>query len=474
MSKGNGKFFSAFQKFGKALMTPIAVLPAAGLLLRLGQPDVFDIPVMAQAGQVVFDALPLLFAVGIAVGLAKNSNGVAALAAVVGYEIMVKTSQVFSGDEKLNSGVLGGIAIGLIATYLYNKFHDIQLPQFLGFFGGKRFVPIVTSFAALALGIILGATWPTIQGWMDTFGNTVIGASAFGAAAYGIINRLLIPFGMHHIVNAIVWWNIGSFTKPDGSVVTGDLGRFLNSSDPTAGAFVSGYYPILMFALPAACFAMILAAKKSKRKAVSGMLISIAFTAFLTGITEPIEFTFMFLAPALYVLHALLTGVSMAVCYMLDTHLGFSFSAGAIDLVLFGGKENASGIPTLIILGIVFALIYFVLFYFVIKKFNLKTPGREDDDMLLDENQENAPAVKGSLAEQAAGILEELGGKENIDSIDACITRIRVTLIDGSIINESRLRKLGATGIMKMGSNNFQIVVGTLADPLVTNIKQLM
>ena len=475
MSSLKNNLLGAFQKFGKALMTPIAVLPAAGLLMRLGQPDVFDIPVMAQAGDAVFSSLPLLFAVGVAIGLAKNNNGVAALSAVVGYQIMMKVGLVVSGLEKFDPGVLGGILIGLMAAYFYNKFHEIQLPQFLGFFGGKRFVPIVTALGALLISIPLGAAWPTIQGGLDSFGNTVIATSAVGAAAYGIINRLLIPFGLHHIVNAIVWWNVGSFTNPDGTVVTGDLGRFLNTTDPTAGHFVSGYYPILMVGLPAACIAMILAAKKEKRKAVTGMLASIAFTAFLTGITEPIEFTFMLLAPVLYVIHAILTGISMAVCYALNIHLGFSFSAGAIDLALFGGKENAANIPTLLIVCAIFGLIYFCVFYFAIKKFNLKTPGREDDDALLDEEQvaDNASG-KGKLADQAAAILQSIGGKENIESIDACITRIRVTLNDGSVINENELKKLGATGVMKMGEKNFQIVVGTTADPLVTQIKKLM
>ena len=474
MSKGKSNVLGAFQKFGKALMTPIAVLPAAGLLLRLGQEDVFNIPVMAQAGDAVFGSLALLFAVGVAIGLAKNNNGVAALSAVVGYQILISSGKVVSGLEKFDPGVLGGIIIGLMAGYLYNRFHGIQLPQFLGFFGGKRFVPIVTALASLIVAIPLGAAWPAIQNGLDGFGNAVIGASAVGAAMYGIVNRLLIPFGLHHIVNSIVWWNIGSFTTPDGNVVTGDLGRFLSTNDPTAGAFTAGYYPILMVGLPAACIAMILAAKKEKRKAVTGMLASIAFTAFLTGITEPIEFTFMFLAPVLYVIHALLTGISMAVCYALNIHLGFSFSAGAIDLALFGGKENASNIPLLLLVCAVFAVIYFVVFYFAIKKFNLKTPGREDDDMLLDEEQEHGSKAKGNLAEQAEGILNSIGGKENIESLDACITRVRVTLKDGSVINESELKKLGATGVMKMGEKNFQIVVGTIADPLVTQMKKLM
>ncbi|MGL5151763.1 MAG: PTS transporter subunit EIIC [Clostridium sp.] len=472
MANGKTKLLGAFQKFGKAVMTPIAVLPAAGLLLRLGQDDVLGIPAMAQAGDAVFGSLALLFAVGVAIGLAKNNNGVAALSAVVGYQIMMKSSAVIAG-EKVDPGVLGGIVIGVIAAVLYNKFHEIQVPQFLGFFGGKRFVPIITSLAALALAFPIGWWWPTIQSGIDTFGNTVLGASAFGAAAYGIINRLLLPFGLHHILNAIVWWQVGSYTMPDGTVVTGDLGRFLNSPDPTAGHLVSGYYPILMVALPAACLAMILAAKKEKRAAVSGMLISIGFTAFLTGITEPIEFTFMFLAPILYVIHALLTGLSMAICYVLNIHLGFSFSAGAIDLALFGGKENASNIPLLLLICLIFGVLYFVIFYFAIKKFNLKTPGREDDDF-EDSDDDGAPSVKGDLAAQAQAILTSIGGKENIDSIDACITRVRVTLKDGSYINEAELRKFGATGVMKMGSNNFQIVVGTIADPLVTQMKNLM
>ena len=467
MSKGNNKVLGALQKLGKAMMTPVAVLPAAALLLRLGAPDIFDIVWMHKAGAAVFDNLPILFAIGIAIGLAKENNGVAGLAAAVGYFTI--TNVAVSFDETINMGVLAGVIVGVVAGLLYNKFGNIKLPEFLGFFSGKRFVPIVTAFACLALGFIAGGVWPAIQGGLDSFGGKMAAAGAVGAFVFGVLNRLLIPFGLHHVMNTIFWFQFGSFTKPDGTVVTGDINRFF-AGDLTAGTYTTGFYFIMMFALPAACFAMILAAKKSKRKAVTGMFMSIALTAFLTGITEPIEFTFMFLAPVLYVFHAIMTGLALAVANIMGMKLAFGFSAGLLDYVL--GFGIASKPLMIIVVGLVFAAIYFVVFYFVIKKFDLKTPGREDDE--LEESVQAGSKSNSSLTEKAAGILENIGGKENIESIDACITRIRLTVVDGSKINQAALKKLGATGVMKLDNKNYQIVVGTSADPLVTQIKNLM
>ena len=467
MAKGNNKVLESLQKLGKAMMTPVAVLPAAALLLRLGAPDIFDIVWMNKAGAAVFDNLPILFAIGIAIGLAKENNGVAGLAAAVGYFTI--TNVAVSFNETINMGVLAGVIVGVVAGLLYNKFGDIKLPEFLGFFSGKRFVPIVTAFTCLALGFIAGGVWPAIQGGLDSFGGKMAAAGAVGAFVFGVLNRLLIPFGLHHVMNTIFWFQFGSFTKPDGTVVTGDIHRFF-AGDITAGTYTTGFYFIMMFALPAACFAMILAAKKSKRKAVTGMFVSIALTAFLTGITEPIEFTFMFLAPILYVFHAIMTGIALAVANIFGMKLAFGFSAGLLDYVL--GFGIATKPLMIIFVGLIFAAIYFVVFYFVIKKFDLKTPGREDEE--LEESTGSSSKASGSLAEKAAGILENIGGKENIESIDACITRIRLTVKDGEQINQPALKKLGATGIMKLDSKNYQIVVGTSADPLVTQIKKLM
>ncbi|WP_024615752.1 N-acetylglucosamine-specific PTS transporter subunit IIBC [Clostridium sp. Ade.TY] len=474
MAKGNNKVVGGLQKLGKALMTPVAVLPAAALLMRLGAPDIFNIVWINKAGSAIFDNLPMLFAIGIAIGLAKENNGVAGLAAAVGYYTLTNTAISF--DASINMGVLAGVISGIVAGVLYNRFRDIQLPQFLGFFGGKRFVPIVTALSCLILGVIAGWIWPSIQDSINSFGNTMANAGAIGAFIFGVLNRLLLPIGLHHILNAIFWVQFGTFTGPGGKVVTGDIARFY-AGDPTAGTYMTGFYFIMMFALPAACIAMIMAAKKENRKAVTGMLVSIAATAFLTGITEPIEFTFMFLAPILYVFHAIMTGVALALANVLGLKMGFGFSAGLLDFALSYGIST--GPLKIILIGLIFAVIYFFVFYFVIKKFNLPTPGREDDDK-IDEIVEDA-AQRGktssktsSIEEKAVNVLEALGGTSNIENIDACVTRIRLTLKDTSKVNEKELKRIGATGIMKLDNKNIQVVIGTLADPIVSHIKKIM
>ncbi|MDF2881934.1 MAG: sugar transporter [Clostridiaceae bacterium] len=462
----NNKILSGAQRLGKALMTPVAVLPAAALLLRLGQPDVLNLPWMAAAGGAIFDQLALIFAIGIAVGLAEENNGVAGLAAVVGYFVLTKVAVTFNKD--INMGVLAGIIVGIIAGNLYNKYKAIKVPDFLGFFGGKRFVPIVTSFVTLVLGVVMGYVWPLVQNGINAFGNAVAGAGALGAFLFGFFNRLLIPVGLHHVLNSLFWFQFGTFTNAAGKVVTGDLNRFF-ALDPSAGTYMTGFFPIMMFGLPAACLAMISAAKKQNRKAVTGMLLGIAFTSFLTGITEPIEFTFMFLAPVLYAIHALLAGSALAITSLLGIKAGFGFSAGLIDYVLNWGISTK---PLLLLfVGIAYGVVYYFVFLFAIKAFNIPTPGRMDED---EEVASFTGLNNSELREKAADILGAIGAKSNIDNIDACITRIRLSVKDPELVDENKLKKLGATGVMKMGKNNFQIVVGTSADPLVTHIKSIM
>ena len=468
MAKGN-KILASFQKLGKSLMTPIAVLPAAGLLLRLGQEDVFNILWMAEAGNAVFANLPIIFAIGIAVGFAEENNGVAGIAAAVGYFILTKVAVTF--DSTINMGVLAGVIVGITAGVLYNKFKDISVSQFLGFFGGKRFVPIITSLVCLLLGFVAGGVWPFIQGALNNFGNWIVELGATGSLIFGLLNRLLIPVGLHHVLNSIFWFEFGTFTNAAGELVKGDIARFF-AGDPNAGNFMAGFFPIMMFALPAACLAMITTAKKEKRAAVAGMLGSVALTSFLTGITEPIEFSFMFLAPALYVVHSILTGVSLAVTTALGIKSGFTFSGGLIDYVLSYGKATKPLL--LIVLGLIFAVIYYLVFVFMIRKLDLKTPGREDDD-------EDSSIVKGAgsdkksdLDVKAAAVLEAIGGKENIEVIDACVTRLRLTVKDGSKVDESALKKQGASGVMRLGENNVQVIMGTIADPMASKIKKLM
>ncbi|KUP06227.1 PTS sugar transporter [Bacillus coahuilensis m2-6] len=450
---------SFLQRIGKALMLPVAVLPAAALLLRLGQEDLLDIPFMAAAGDAVFGNSALLFAIGVAVGIAKDHNGSAALAGAVGYFVLTYGTAAI--DETNNMAVLGGILSGVIGGLLYNKFHTIKLPEWLGFFGGRRFVPIITALVMLLAAAVFGYAWPPIQEGINSIGEWIVEAGALSVGVFGTLNRLLIPIGLHHILNSLVWFVFGEYGG-----ATGDLNRFF-AGDPNAGIFMAGFFPIMMFGLPAACFAMIAAAKKERRKAVTGMLLGAAFTSFLTGITEPIEFLFMFLSPLLYVVHALLTGVSMSVSYLLDVHHGFGFSAGAIDYFL---NFNIAQYPLLLaVQGIVFAGLYFVIFYFLIIKFDLQTPGREE--LIEGEFDESTESDQG-MERKAIHYFEALGGKENVKSIDYCVTRLRLEVGDADRIKESQLKLLGAKGLVKLSSTQVQVVVGTNVEFLGEEMKK--
>jgi len=369
------RMLAQLQKIGKGLMTPVAVLPAAGLLLRFGQPDVLDWPWMAEAGNAIFNNLALLFAVGLAVSLAKDA-GVAGLSGVVAYFVITEVATTINSE--INMGVLAGIIAGILAASMYNRFKDTKLPDYLGFFGGRRFVPIVTAGAATVLGLIFGFIWPPIQHGIGAIGNWLVAAGAVGVGVFGLLNRLLIPLGLHHVINSLVWFVFGEFPKADGTIATGDLNRFF-AGDPSAGFFMAGWFPIMMFGLVGAALAITHAARPEHRKRVGGIMLSAAFTSFLTGITEPIEFAFMFVAPLLYVIHAVLSGISMAIAQLLDIHHGFTFSAGLIDYVLNYGiaSDNAW---LLIPIGLVFGVVYYVVFRWVIVKFNIATPGREPEE----------------------------------------------------------------------------------------------
>jgi PTS system N-acetylglucosamine-specific IIC component len=457
-------FLGGLQRLGKALMTPVAVLPAAALLLRLGAGDVFNLSWMSAAGGAIFDNLALLFAIGIAIGLAEENNGVAGLAGAVGYFVLIRVATTF--NQEINMGVLAGIVSGAVAAYLYNKYKAIKVPDFLGFFGGKRFVPIITSLYMLVIGVLAGYGWPLVQDLISSFGNAIATSGATGGFIFGFLNRLLIPLGLHHVINSFAWFQFGEFVDAAGKLITGDLNRFF-AGDPTAGTFMTGFFPIMMVGLPAACLAMITTARKENRRQVAGLLLGAAFTSFLTGITEPIEFLFMFLAPVLYLAHALLSGISLALTTALGMRCGFGFSAGFIDYVLsFGISEKPIG---LFVVSVIFGVIYYFVFVFFIKKFNIPTPGRIDEESAALVGLSNT-----QLQERASDLLVALGGKDNIKVVDACITRIRITVNNSAQVNETRLKELGATAVLKMPGNNYQIVVGTVADPLVTHMKAVM
>lgn len=456
-----GNFFAIMQRMGKALMLPIAVLPVAGLLLRLGQPDVFNIVSVTKTGQTLFDNLPLLFAIGISGGFAKDNHCAASLAGTIGYLVLTSVMQAI--NPELNMGVLSGILTGLLAGMLYNRYQNLKLPEYLAFFGGKRFVPIATGLSCLLLGIILAWVWIPIQHSVNTIGNWLVASGPIGPFVYGILNVLFRVVGLHHIVNSLVWFVFGSFTTEDGDIVTGDIHRFF-AGDPSAGAFMAGYFPVFMFALPTACLAMYHAAPKDKRPAVAGLFISLALTTFLTGITEPVEYTFLFLSPVLYGIHAVLTGVSMAVCQILGIKIGFTFSAGLIDYVLSFGLASH---PLLILpIGGLWALIYYLLFRLFISRFNLATPGREV-------NEESVSDIVDSSA-LAAAYLAALGGKDNLMSIGACITRLRLEVANMDMIKEPELKKLGALGVVKSGDSGLQIIVGPQVEIIAGEISELV
>lgn len=459
--------FGRLQKVGKALMLPVAVMPAAAILLRLGAgiPGIEGLfaQILLTAGAGIFDNLYLLFGIGIALGLAKENHGSAALAGAVG--VLVAKNVYTAINPDINTGVMVGIVMGILAGTLYNKYYNIKLPEFLGFFGGKRFIPILMSFVGVLVGIAFGYVWPPIQNGLDALGNAAAASGVIGTFFFGFANRLLIPVGLHHVLNSIFWFTFGSFTSAAGEVVNGDLWRYF-AGDPTAGVYMAGFYPVMMFGLPAATLAMYSTAKKENKKYVAGMLFSIAFTSFLTGITEPIEFLFVFLSPALYTIHAILTGLSLALTQAFGILHGFGFSAGLFDYVL--NMYLATNGYLLIPLGLAFGVVYFFVFRWAILKWDIPTPGRLDDE----EGDDSALEELG-VSGLAQEYYDAIGGKANLVSCDACITRLRLTVNDASVIDEAKVKKLGASGLVKPNNKNVQIVVGTHAELIADEINTI-
>ncbi|MFF3863000.1 PTS transporter subunit EIIC [Streptomyces sp. NPDC002209] len=401
--KGAG-VMAVMQRIGRSLMLPVAVLPAGALLIRLGQDDMLgdkSLPgfvtkiasYMAAGGDAIIGNMALLFAVGIAIGFAKKSDGSTALAAVTGYLVFAKVLGTFTDpnlpqvekvvdhkvalvDAPVDAKVLGGVVMGIVVALLYQRFHRTKLPDWAGFFGGRRLVPILSAFAGLLIGILFGLVWPVLGTGLHSFGEWLVGSGAVGAGIFGVANRALIPVGMHHLLNSFPWFQAGEYNGKSG-----DIARFL-AGDPSAGQFMTGFFPIMMFALPAACLAIVHCARPERRKVVGGMMFSLALTSFVTGVTEPIEFTFMFIAPVLYAVHAVLTGVSMALTWSLGMRDGFGFSAGLVDYGLnFGIASNPWGLAGI---GLCFAVVYYFVFRFAITKYNLPTPGRESDEELAE------------------------------------------------------------------------------------------
>jgi PTS system N-acetylglucosamine-specific IIC component len=478
------------QKIGKSLNLPLATLPAAALLQRFGKIDYikdfhlgdhfggfinqYVAPFLLAGGDAIFNNLPLIFAIGVAIGLAGDA--VAALAAAIAYQVLINVlpkvpiafGNVVDIHAPLDMGVVGGIIAGIISSYVFKRFHSVQLPEWLAFFSGKRSVPIITSLIMIVVAIGLGMIWGPIQESLDTFGRWTVGLGGIGAAIFGIANRLLIPFGLHHVINNVAWFQIGSFRDSAGREIQGDLARYF-AGDETAGLFMTGFYPIMLFALPAGALAIIHTAKPDKRKVIKSVFLGVALTSFLTGVTEPMEFAFMFAAPVLYFIHALLTGLSGFIVASLGIKLGFGFSAGLLDYLISFQQATK---PLLIIpVGLCFAVVYYILFRFLIIKFNLKTPGREDD-LLPSINA--AEPVKNTMRNSAHQVLDSIGGSENIGSMDACITRLRLVLKNDKLVNDKKLKELGATGVMRLGQGVVQIIFGMHSERLKDEIEKIL
>lgn len=485
-------------------MLPVSVLPVAGLLLGLGSARLIEIEnlekgivssakfwwlpewlagIMKASGDAIFGNLAIIFAIAVAIGFTAN-DGAAAVAAIVGFVVFLATMGAAStnlfglasedlstvmGINTLDTGVFGGLILGGIAAYLFNKFFRIQLPQYLGFFAGKRSVPILTAVAAIVIGILMSVIWPPIGQGINSFAQTAAAGknTAVTASIYGFIERLLLPFGLHHIWNVPFFFQIGSFTDPiSDKVVTGDINRFF-AGDPTAG-ILGGAYWFKMFGLPAAALAMWRAAYPQNRARVSGLMFSAAFTSFLTGITEPIEFSFMFVAPVLYLIHAVIAGICQWLFQALGGKMGFTFSQGGIDFILFSGLPNAQKTWLIPLLGLlVFAPLYYAVFYFAIRKFDFKTPGREE------ENNNDVVAPTGGASEIARELVRAFGGRGNIANLDACITRLRVTVNDMSKVSKQRLKQLGATGVLDVG-NSAQAIFGPRSENLKTDMAEYL
>ncbi|WP_160034494.1 glucose-specific PTS transporter subunit IIBC [Paenibacillus sp. An7] len=500
------KLFGVLQRVGKAVMLPVAILPAAGLLLGIGNllvnPDFLQyVPVLEahwvqvianvlmNSGQIVFDNLSLLFAVGVAVGLA-GGDGVAGLAAIIGYLIMNVTmgtvlgvnDYVLSqqgaayasvlGIPTLQTGVFGGIIIGVLAAAMYNRFFKIELPSYLGFFAGKRFVPIATAAFSLIIGLALTLVWPPIQNGLNFVSQSMISSNeTLSAFIFGTIERSLIPFGLHHIFYSPFWFEFGEYINQAGEVVRGDQRIFMaqlrDGVEFTAGTFTTGKYPFMMFGLPAAALAIYHTAKPENKKVVGSLMVSGALTAFLTGITEPLEFSFLFVAPLLFAVHAVFAGLSFMVMQILGVKIGMTFSGGLIDYILFGVIPNRTPWYLVIVVGLAFAVIYYFGFRFVITKFNLKTPGREEKVI------ETGSTSTGSKDELPHQILKAFGGSDNIKHLDACITRLRIEVKDKSTVDKNRLKVLGASGVLEVG-NNVQAIFGTRSDTIKSQMKDIM
>ncbi len=473
-----------FQKLGKALMLPVACLPVAGILYGIGYwidptgwgANSVIAAFLIKAASSIIDNMAILFAIGVGVGMSEDNDGTGGLAGLVSWLVIttllspgsvaflkgIEVDAVPAAFSKIQTQFIGILA-GIIGSSCYNKFKGTQLPDALGFFSGKRCVAIITAVFSLVVSLILLFVWPVIYGALVAFGEGVLSLGPVGAGIYGFLNRLLIPFGLHHAVNSVFWFDVAGIN---------DLGLFWSGAEGAVlgqtGQYMAGFFPIMMFGLPAGAFAMVQCAKPEKKNIAMGLLASAALASFFTGVTEPLEFSFMFLAPGLYLIHAILTGISVGLVAALPTRAGFNFSAGLVDYILSFKAPMALNVWMLIPIGIVFAIIYYVVFRFVITKFDLKTPGREDDD-----DETKAVLANNDYTAVAKAVLAGCGGKGNIKSIDNCITRLRLEVKDYTKVDEKAIKAAGVAGVVRPGKTSVQVIIGTKVQFVADEFKKL-
>lgn len=472
------------QKLGKSLMLPVAVLPVCSILMGIGywiDPTGWGAnsavaAFLIKAGGAIIDNMGILFAIGVGVGMSDDNDGTGGVAALVSW-LMITTllspavvgmlkgipvEEVAPAFGKIATQFTGILA-GLIGSSCYNKFKGTKLPSALAFFSGKRSVAIVTAAASIVATLILFFAWPVIYGALVSFGEMIMGAGAIGAGIYGFFNRLLIPFGLHHALNSVFWFDIAGID---------DIGKFWGTIEGgvkgVTGMYQAGFFPVMMFGLPAGALAMYHTAKENKKKVAAGLLGAVALSSFFTGVTEPLEFAFMFLAPGLYVVHALLTGITVAVVAALPVRAGFNFSAGFVDWFLSFKAPMAVNPLWLLGIGVVVGIVYYVVFRVVIVKFNLKTPGREDDD-----DETKAVLANDNFTDVARIVLEGVGGKENVTSIDNCITRLRLEIKDYTKVDEKKIKSAGVAGVIRPGKTSVQVIIGTQVQHVADEFKKL-
>lgn len=472
------------QRLGRSLMLPVSVLPAAAILMGIGywiDPSGWGeanaiAAFLISAGSAIIDNIPILFAVGVALGMAKERDGSAALAGLVGFLVIttllstdtvamlqgIEADAVAPGFEQIENAFIG-ILSGLIAASMYNRFSHVKLPDALAFFSGKRSVPIMTAVSSVVAAIVLYFIWPFIFDGLVSFGEAISGLGAVGAGLYGFFNRLLIPTGLHHALNQVFWFDM---------VGINDIGNFWDGTgiQGVTGMYQAGFFPIMMFGLPAACIAMYHTAKSKKKKEVAALMFAAAFAAFFTGVTEPIEFAFMFVAPLLYGVHAVLAGLSLTISALFGWTAGFTFSAGFVDFFLSSRLPLANMPYMLIVQGLIFAIVYYVIFRVLIVKFNLKTPGREDEE-------DEMTAFTGDANEKYAYMAEEiyagLGGDDNVLSVDNCVTRLRLEVKDIDRVDQQRIKRTGVPGINVINDHNIQVVVGTQVESVANEVHRI-